>query len=98
MKTSAIRASKIKDTRFNIRATDTEKALVEQAAAASHTTSSRFMLQAALREAEDVLAAQTKFVLPPDKYNKFVALLDRPAREIPALKRAARRPRPFSDR
>lgn len=98
MKTSAARASKTKDTRFNIRATDVEKTLVEQAAAATHTTSSRFMLQAALREAEDVLANQTTHALPPDKWAEFVKLLDRPARPISALRKAASKLRPFSDR
>lgn len=88
----------MKTSRINIRATDSEKVLVETAASATHTTSSRFILQAALREAEDVLASQTRYVLPSEKWNEFTDLLDRPARRIPALKKAARKPRPFGGR
>jgi uncharacterized protein (DUF1778 family) len=83
--------------RFNIRATRSEKTLVEQAARASHMTSSQFVIQAALRSAEEVLADQTRFVLPPDKWEEFVALLDRPARVLPRLREAASKPSPFGE-
>ena len=98
MSPHAAPAAKTKGERFNIRATGEEKALVEQAARASRVTSSQFVLQAALRSAEEVLADRTRFVLPAEKWAKFVSLLDRPAREIPALKKAASRPSPFNDR
>ena len=97
MRTSAGRTD-TKAERLNIRTTTAEKALVEQAARASHVTSSQFVLQAALRSAEEVLADQTRFTLPPEKWAEFVALLDRPARDLPALREAASRPSPFSDR
>lgn len=90
--------SKSKSERFNIRATREEKALVEQAARASRVTSSQFVLQAAVQSAEEVLADQTRFVLPADKWNEFVAVLDRPAREIPTLKKAVSKPSPFGKR
>ncbi|MFA5844113.1 MAG: DUF1778 domain-containing protein [Coriobacteriia bacterium] len=84
--------------RFNIRATKEEKSLVEQAARARHVNSSQFVLQAALSSAEQVLAEQTSFSLEPKAWDEFVALLDRPAREIPELKRAMAEPSPFGDR
>ena len=87
-----------KDERFNIRAKREEKALVEQAAAASHMTTSQFMMQAALRSAEEVLADRTRFALPTDQWDSFVAALDRPARVIPELERAASKPSPFNER
>jgi uncharacterized protein (DUF1778 family) len=87
-----------KATRFNIRASSIEKTLVEQAARSMHMTASQFVMQAALRSAEEVLADQTRFVLPLDKWEAFAAALDRPAREIPALKQAASKPSPFSER
>jgi uncharacterized protein (DUF1778 family) len=87
-----------KATRFNIRATGDEKTLVEQAARSLHMTASQFVIQAALRSAEEVLADQTRFVLSSDKWTAFAAALDRPAREIPALKHAASKPSPFSER
>ena len=98
MDVTAAAVSKNKSERFNIRATREEKALVEQAARATRVTSSQFVLQAAVQSAEEVLADQTRFVLPADKWDQFVALLDRPAREIPALKEAAAKPSPFGER
>ena len=87
-----------KDERFNIRAKREEKALVEQAAVASHMTTSQFVMQAALRSAEEVLADQTRFSLPADQWDSFVAAFDRPARVIPELEQAASKPSPFNER
>jgi uncharacterized protein (DUF1778 family) len=84
--------------RFNIRATRSEKTLVEQAARASHMTSSQFVMQAALRSAEEVLAEQTRFVLPPDRWDEFAARLDCPARTLPRLREAVSKPSPFGER
>jgi uncharacterized protein (DUF1778 family) len=58
---------------------------------------SRFMLQATLRAAEEVLAEQTRFVVPADKWDELVNLLDRPARTLPGLREAASKPSPFGD-
>jgi uncharacterized protein (DUF1778 family) len=93
----AERLSNVKDRRLNIRASRAEKAVVEQAASLTHTGVSQFMLQAALRSAEEVLADQTRFVLPADKWAEFVAVLERPARVIPALREAASKPSPFGE-
>ena len=84
--------------RFNIRTTSEEKALVERAASLVRMTTSQFVLQAAVRSAEEVVADQTRFVLSPEKWDAFVEALDRPAREIPELKRASSKPSPFSER
>ena len=92
------RSATTKDERFNIRAKREEKALVEQAAAASHMTTSQFVIQAALRSAEEVLADQTRFSLPPEQWDSFVAALDRPARVIPELEQAALKPSPLNER
>ena len=94
----AAEAKTRKATRLSIRATDDEKRLLEQAARASRVTASQFVMQAALRSAEEVLVDQSRFSLPPDQWDAFVSLLDRPAREIPALKRAVSKPSPFSER
>lgn len=87
----------VKDKTLNIRVTDAEKALVEQAASLSHMGMSQFMLQATLRAAEEILADQTRFVVPADKWDEFVALLDRPAHILPGLKEAASKPGPFGE-
>ena len=88
----------MKDQRLNIRITADAKNLVEEAAEATGTTASAFVVQAALRSAQEVLADQTRFALPAQQWADFRALLDRPAREIPALKQAASRQSPFSER
>lgn len=87
-----------KDERLNIRASRAEKAVLEEAASVSHMGVSQFMLQAALRSAEEVLADQSRFVVPADKWRDFLALLDRPARVIPALSDAASKPTAFGER
>jgi uncharacterized protein (DUF1778 family) len=73
-----------------------EKAMVEQAAALSHTSASGFVLQAALRSAEIALAEETVVYLSDAEWDRFTASLEEPAREIPALKRAMNTPSPFS--
>jgi uncharacterized protein (DUF1778 family) len=86
-----------KASRFNIRATTDEKRLVEQAALSSHMTTTQFVMRAALRSAEEVLADQTRYVVGPEQWDQFVTALDRPARAIPALQRAASKPSPFDE-
>ena len=91
-------ATSMKDQRLNIRITAEAKNMVEEAADATSMSASAFVVQAALRSAQEVLADQTRFTLPPEVWTQFTALLNRPAREIPALKQAAARPSPFSER
>ena len=98
VKPVASSVSVTKDQRLNIRASAEVKRLVEEAARATHMTASAFVLQAALRSAQDVLADHTRFVLTPDQWSAFTAVLNRPAREIGALQRAASKPSPFSER
>ena len=87
-----------RDERLNLRATAAEKRLLERAAIASHMSSTQFILQAALRSAEDVMVDETRFVLEPEEWSEFAAMLERPARSIPALAAAASKPRRFRER
>ena len=98
MATIVPRQVQMKDQRLNIRTSAEVKSLVEEAARVSHMTASEFVLQAALRSAEQVLSDQTRFVLPPEQWQEFTALLDRPARVIPALRDAMAKPSRFSER
>lgn len=84
-----------REERFSIRAKHDEKALVDRAARAAGMTTSQFVIQAALRSAEEVLGNQTRFVLPPNQQAAFLAALDRPARAISELKAAALKPGQF---
>jgi uncharacterized protein (DUF1778 family) len=87
-----------KDQRLNIRASQAEKAVVEEAARLTHMGVSQFMLQAALQSAEEVLADQSRFVVPADKWQQFVESLERPARVIAELADAGTRPNPVTER
>ena len=84
--------------RVNLRVTAMEKSLLVRAAQASHTSTTQFILRTALHSAEDVLAEETRFVLAPEQWSEFTALLERPARPIPALAQAASKPSPFRER
>ena len=98
MSTQAARNPRRKNERLNIRATEVEKQRIEQAAQVVRLTSSQFVMESALSSAEQVLADRSRYVLSPDKWQEFVTALDRPAQEIPALKRAAKKASPFSER
>jgi len=98
MNTATVRTRTTKGTRLSIRATDNEKRLLERAAEMSHVTASQFVMTAALRSAEEVLGDRTCFVIPPKQWDAFTQSLDRPARAVPALERAASRPSPFGER
>jgi len=87
-----------KGQRLNLRVSAAEKHLLERAAQASHATATQFILQAALRSAEGILAEETRSVLSPEKWSEFTTLLERPARVIPALAEAAAKPSPFRER
>lgn len=84
--------------RLSIRTTPEEKSLVERAAEASRLNMSQFVMQAAVRSAESVLADQTRFTLGTAQWEAFSEALDRPAREIAQLSEAAARKTPFSAR
>jgi uncharacterized protein (DUF1778 family) len=96
--TIAAGQAQMKDQRLNIRTSSEAKSLVEEAARLSHMGVSEFVLQAAVRSAEQMLADQTRVELSPEGWDEFVALLDRPARVIPALRDAAAKPNPFRER
>ena len=54
--------------------------LVRRAAESADRTLTEFVVDAAVLEAERVLADRTQFVLPPAQWKQFVELLDRPAK------------------
>ena len=66
--------------------------LIAQASRAFTTTVSDFVLRASIARAEDVLAERREFRLPPDRWEAFVAMLDRPAVAKPRLRRLLTEP------
>jgi uncharacterized protein (DUF1778 family) len=72
---------------INLRASERQKLLIDRAADALGRSRSDFMLDTACREAESVLLDRRYFSLPEDEFKKFVAMLDRPPKDNPRLRR-----------
>jgi uncharacterized protein (DUF1778 family) len=81
-----------KTERLNVRLSPRRRALLEAASKAEDTTISEFVLASATRTAEIVLADRRVFVLPPDRWDAFLAALDRPERELPRLRKLLESP------
>lgn len=62
---------------INLRADHKKRALIDRAAERLGKNRSEFMLDAACREAMDVLLDQRLFFLDAQTYNRFTAALDR---------------------
>jgi uncharacterized protein (DUF1778 family) len=60
---------------------------IRQAAAASGLSMSAFVERAASTAADVVLADRRQFALGPGEWERFVAELERPARDLPELRR-----------
>lgn len=75
----------IKDARWNLRVTPDADSLVRWAASLSSTNLTEFVMQAAVGEAERLLADRNRFVLDDERWKQFVVMLDRPARDNPGL-------------
>jgi uncharacterized protein (DUF1778 family) len=72
---------------INLRASRRQKALIDQAAQALGRSRSDFMLDIACREAESVLLERRYFVLSEEAFKKFTAMLDKPPKDNPKLRR-----------
>lgn len=74
-----------KDETINIRATSVQRNLIDQAAEIRGTNRSDFMLDASYREASKVMLDRTLFVLDPETFDEFEAMLDAPREPSEAL-------------
>ena len=72
---------------INLRASQRQKLLIDRAAQALGRSRSDFMLDTACREAESILLDRRYFFLSEDEFKKFAAMLDRPPRDNPKLRR-----------
>ena len=72
---------------INLRATHRQKDLIDRAAEALGRSRSDFMLDAACRQAEEVLLDRRYFVLSKDDFNRFMKLLDARPSSNPKLRR-----------
>jgi uncharacterized protein (DUF1778 family) len=81
-----------KGERIALRASQEQRELIGRASEATSTTVSDFILRASIARAEEVLADRSEFHLPPDRWNAFVELLDRPPVDKPRLRRLLTEP------
>jgi uncharacterized protein (DUF1778 family) len=77
----------LKQVSINIRAKERQRDLIDQAAERQGRSRSDFMLDAACREAENVLLNQTFFTVNAGAFAKFEALLDQPLPPTDKLRR-----------
>lgn len=74
---------------------DTDR-LVRQAAQTAERTLTDFVVDAAVVEAERLLADRREFVLDPERWDRFVELLDRSPQDNPGLEKLFSKPSVFS--
>lgn len=80
---------------INLRALDSQRNLIDRAAALLGKNRSDFMLEAACREAENVLLDQRLFMLDRSKFDAFNQALDAPVKDSPALRKLMIRTSPW---
>jgi len=73
--------------RLNIRASAGQETLIREAAQRRGENLTDFVLRSACVEAEPTLSDKHNFALPPEKWNTFLDVLDRPPVLKPRLQR-----------
>lgn len=81
-----------KDDRLELRLEPARRRLLDEAAAASGMSTSAFVLSHATTAAQIALADRTTFRLPDERWDAFVALLERDERPMPGLAAFLARP------
>ena len=80
---------------INLRALNSQRNLIDHAAAALGKNRSDFMLEAACREAENVLLNQRLFMLNQVDFEAFNQALEAPVKDNPALRKLIERKAPW---
>ena len=86
MATTQTVITKTRDAAINIRALSHQRDLIDRAAEAMGKNRSDFMLEAACRQAEEVLLDRRMFLLDDAAYSKFTSLLDRAPKDNAKLR------------
>lgn len=80
---------------INLRALNSQRNLIDHAAAVLGKNRSDFMLEAACREAENVLLNQRLFMLNQVDFETFNQALEAPVKDNPALRKLIARKAPW---
>lgn len=78
--------TRTKQEQVNLRMTSSQRALLDQAAAAEQTSRSEFILRAAIREAQEALDARGTILVSSDAFAGFERMLDEPVPANAALR------------
>ncbi len=81
--------------KLDLRLTKSAKQTLQAAAKAARKSVSEFVIETALREAEERLADRRLFPLDAERWRAFLAALDAPPRRLPRLQRLFREPSAF---
>lgn len=96
-KADAFTTKAARDQRLNFRASAQQQELIRQAAEATDSTVTDFILGSVLESAERVLADRKWFVANEEQWAEFQALLDAPLAPMPKLHRLLLRESPFDE-
>lgn len=83
--------------RIEFRTTPQVRRLVERAVEASGSNLTDFAEASLVHAAQRVMADRTRFVLSEEAAREWDAINDRPARDLPGLRRLMERPSPFAE-
>ena len=86
------RGTRRKEDRLELRLEPANRRLLDEAAAATAMSTSAFVLSHATKAAREVLADRTTFVLPEDRWDAFVELLERDEQPMSGLAAFLARP------
>jgi uncharacterized protein (DUF1778 family) len=95
MGTPATEPKTLREENINLRASRSQKALIDRAAEALGRSRSDFMLEAACRAAESALLDRRFFHLDEASIKRFSAMLDKPPAANPRLERLLRTKAPW---
>ena len=82
---------------LNIRIPAAERNLIDRAALSSGKTRTDFILNAARRAAEETLLDRALILVKPATFEKFLALLEAPAKPSARLRRTMKTPPPWQE-
>ena len=83
--------SAVKKQRIDLRLTDDDKSMIEEAAAISNQSVSQFMLNSASQRAAEVIEQHRRVILNEESWTRVMDALSNPTSPGEKLKRAAKR-------
>jgi uncharacterized protein (DUF1778 family) len=85
----------MKTAKLDLRLDAQDKAIIVLAAQAAHRTVSEFILESAIRRAEEILPDRRHFGLDAQQWSAFQAALDAPPRYLPQVAKLFSEPSTF---